>query len=79
MVIWVSEGLGVEYKTEFELRPIITTTRTRTRTRRILPLLGRTDRGPTNIFGTKLWWLLTTQKWIFLIWIKIDQKLGLYF
>ena len=51
MVIWVSEGLGVKYKTEFELRPIVTT-RTRTRTtrrRRILPLLGRTDRGPTKI------------------------------
>ena len=47
MVIWVSEGLGVKYKTEFELRPIITTRRTRTR---ILPLLGRTDRGPTKIY-----------------------------
>ena len=53
MVIWVSEGLGVKYKTEFELRPIVTTTRTRTTrtttTTRILPLLGRTDRGPTKI------------------------------
>ena len=49
MVIWVSEGLGVKYKTEFELRPIITTRTRTTRTTRILPLLGRTDRGPTKI------------------------------
>ncbi len=32
-----------------------------------------------NIFWTKLWRFLTSQKWNFSIWIKIEQKLGLYF
>ena len=32
-----------------------------------------------KLFGRKLWWLWTSQKWNFKIWIKIEQELGLYF